>query len=83
MLYTGTRDNSIKVNASEAIAKGICDDGGLFVPMEIPKLSLSDIKKIGNLPYKKRAEKVLKLWFTDFSKEELEMCIESAYEIQL
>ncbi|MGP1543596.1 MAG: threonine synthase [Candidatus Fimenecus sp.] len=80
MLYTGTRDNSIKVNASEAIAKGICDDGGLFVPMEIPKLSLSDIKKIGNLPYKKRAEKVLKLWLTDFSKEELEMCIESAYE---
>lgn len=80
MLYTGTRDNSIRVGASEAIAKGICDDGGLFVPVDIPKLSLSDIKKIGNLPYKKRAEKILKLWLTDFSKEELELCIESAYE---
>lgn len=80
MFYTGTRDNSIKVSASEAIAKGICNDGGLFVPMEIPKISLSDIKKIGNLSYKKRAEKVLGLWLSDFSREELEKCIENAYE---
>ena len=44
MIYTSTRDKSIGVSASEAIAKGISSEGGLFVPTEIPTLSLDDIK---------------------------------------
>ena len=39
MLYTSTRDNSVRVSSAVAIAKGISDDGGLFVPTEIPKLT--------------------------------------------
>ena len=37
MLYTSTRDNSIRVTASQAIAQGISEEGGLFVPCELPK----------------------------------------------
>ena len=60
MLYTSTRDKSVKVSASQAIAKGISADGGLFVPTEIPKLSLEDIKRIGQLDYIGRAKEILK-----------------------
>ncbi|NLL77714.1 MAG: threonine synthase, partial [Clostridiales bacterium] len=31
VLYNSTRNNGIQVKASEAILKGISDDGGLFV----------------------------------------------------
>ena len=36
MFYTSTRDKSIKVTASQAIAQGISEEGGLFVPCELP-----------------------------------------------
>ena len=32
MLYTSTRDKSVKVTSAEAIAHGISKEGGLFVP---------------------------------------------------
>ena len=40
MLYTSTRNNTLRVEASEAITRGISEDGGLFVPVEIPQLSI-------------------------------------------
>ncbi|HAQ63449.1 MAG TPA: threonine synthase, partial [Ruminococcaceae bacterium] len=80
MIYTSTRDKSVKVSASQAIAKGISADGGLFVPTEIPALSLDDIKRIGTLDYIGRAKEILKLYLTDFTDEELSMCVEGAYK---
>ena len=80
MIYTSTRDKSIGVSASEAIAKGISSEGGLFVPTEIPTLSLDDIKRIGTLDYIGRAKEVLKLFLTDFTEEELDMCVNGAYK---
>lgn len=79
MLYTSTRDRSVSVTASQAIAKGISADGGLFVPTEIPKLSLDDIGRIGSLDYIGRAGEILKLYLTDFTDEELSRCVEGAY----
>ena len=49
MFYTSTRDRSIRVNSSEAIAHGISAEGGLFVPEEIPQITLDDIKRIAEL----------------------------------
>ena len=40
MFYTSTRDKSIKVTASQAIAQGISEEGGLFVPCELPRFSM-------------------------------------------
>ncbi|MBQ7596567.1 MAG: threonine synthase, partial [Clostridia bacterium] len=48
MLYTSTRDNSIRVESSVAIAHGISEEGGLFVPVEIPKISMDDISRLVN-----------------------------------
>ena len=82
MIYTSTRDASVRVSAAEAIAKGISEDGGLFVPMTIPTLNLVDIEKLARLDYIGRAKEVLKLYLTDFTEDELAMCVEGAYKAE-
>lgn len=79
MLYTSTRDKSIKVTASQAIAKGISDEGGLFVPCELSHFSLDKINSMVSMPYTQRAKTVLKEFLTDFTDEELDYCVEGAY----
>ena len=79
ILYTSTRDNSKKVTASYAITKGIADDGGLFVPDKFPSLDIS-LEELFKLDYKGVAYEVMKLFFTDFTKEELQYCIDKAYD---
>lgn len=39
--YQSTRSAATKVTASQAILKGLADDGGLFVPDQIPQLDVS------------------------------------------
>ena len=41
ILYNSTRSNRNPVRASEAILKGLSEDGGLFVPDKIPALDKS------------------------------------------
>ena len=40
--YQSTRSAATKVTASQAILKGLADDGGLFVPDQIPQLVVFD-----------------------------------------
>lgn len=79
MLYTSTRDNSIRVTASQAIAQGISEEGGLFVPCELPKFSLDKITSMTSLSYIERAKTVLREFLTDFTEEELDYCVNGAY----
>ncbi|MBR6479064.1 MAG: threonine synthase, partial [Clostridia bacterium] len=79
MFYTSTRDKSIRITSSEAITKGISDEGGLFVPCEIPQLSSDDIRGMIPMSYKERAKKILALYLTDFTPEEIDYCVEGAY----
>ena len=79
MFYTSTRDKSIRITSSEAITKGISDEGGLFVPCEIPQLSSDDIRGMIPMSYKERAKKILALYLTDFTSEEIDYCVEGAY----
>ena len=80
MYYTSTRDKSVKVTAAEAIAKGISADGGLFVPTEIPKITSDFVNSLVPMSYIDRAKEVLKLYLTDFTADELSMCVEGAYK---
>ncbi|MBO5897178.1 MAG: threonine synthase [Clostridia bacterium] len=80
MFFTSTRDNNVKVTASKAIADGISPDGGLYIPESIPQLSADEIKALCGVNYKERAKKVLGLYLTDFTKEELDYCVEGAYK---
>ena len=65
MLYTSTRDKSVKVTSAQAIAQGISKDGGLFVPESIPAISKEFVDSLVGLDYISRAEKVLSLYLTD------------------
>ena len=79
MKYNSTTDKSIVVSASQAIARGISADGGLFVPTEIPQYSLSDIEALTKLDYRGRAKKILSDYLDDFTAEEIDECVEKAY----
>lgn len=77
--YSSTRNSETKVLASEAILKGISEDGGLFIPNEIPALKCS-IEELSKLNYKETAYAVMSCFLTDFTEEELKNCIEKAYD---
>lgn len=77
--YKSTRGDKTYVKASEAIIKGLSDDGGLYVPVELPKLSVTPEELVG-LPYQEVAYLVMKEFLTDFTEEELKNCIAKAYD---
>ncbi len=77
--YSSTRNGGIRIKASEAILKGLSEDGGLFVPDHIPELEKS-FQELAGMSYQETAYEVMKLYLTDFTKEELESCISSAYD---
>ena len=79
MLYTSTRDKSIRVSAAQAIAQGISNEGGLFVPVELPSFTSDKIKSMVGMSYIDRAKTVLREFLTDFTEEELNYCVEGAY----
>ena len=76
--YHSTRNKVITATASEAILNGIAPDGGLYVPDEIPKLKVS-FEALARMDYAHVAYEVMKLFFTDFTEEELMACIKGAY----
>ncbi len=79
VLYSSTRDSGIRVKASEAILKGLPDDGGLFVPDHIPALEKS-LAELSDMDYQEVAYEVMRLYLTDFTEEELKNCISNAYD---
>ncbi len=79
LMYASTRDANEKVTASQAILRGLANDGGLFVPTEIPALDVS-VEELAKMSYQETAYAVMKQFFTDFTEEELKHCINSAYD---
>ena len=79
LLYKSTRDAEKTVTASQAILKGLADDGGLFVPVLIPKLPVS-LGELKEMTYQEIAYTVMKEFLTDFTEEELKSCIAKAYD---
>lgn len=79
MNYNSTTDKKIVVSAAQAISQGISNDGGLFVPMEIPKYSEEDFKAMLKMDYKGRAKKVIADYLSDFTAEEVADCVDNAY----
>ena len=62
-----------------AILKGLSEDGGLFVPTEIPKLDVP-MDELAKMSYQETAYEVMKCFLTDFTEEELKNCINNAYD---
>ena len=77
--YISTRGDKEKISASKAILRGIAPDGGLYVPSSFPKLD-KRLEELAGLKYREVAYEVMKLFFTDFTEEELKGCINAAYD---
>ena len=79
VLYKSTRGRGMPIKASQAILKGLSEDGGLYVPDHIPALDKS-LEELAKMDYRQTAYEVMKLFLSDFTEEELKSCIEKAYD---
>ena len=77
--YRSTRNNNETATASQAILKGLGENGGLFVPDSIPALDI-DLKELSRMNYQQVAYEVMSRMLTDFTEEELKYCINNAYD---
>ena len=76
MEYTSTRDASRRVSAALAIAQGLSDEGGLFVPVSFPKVELAPLL---GLDYPALAAAVLGQYLTDYDPAFLRAAADAVY----
>lgn len=79
IFYRSTRGNEKRVTASQAVLQGLAEDGGLFVPEQIPVFDKS-MEEFSAMSYQETAYEVMKLFLTDYTEEELRDCIGKAYD---
>lgn len=79
LIYQSTRDQCNQVSASQAILSGLASDGGLYTPIKLPKLDLN-FDDLQSASYQEIAKLIMSAFFDDFTDEELDHCISSAYD---
>ena len=80
MKFISTRGISEqRVDAAEAIKRGLASDGGLFMPEYIPNLTESDFLSLADKSYEERAAYIIGKFLTDYTYEELLDDAKSAY----
>ncbi len=79
MNYISTRGQSAGVSSAMAIKNGIAPDGGLYMPETIPALTEDMLRELCDLSYSERAAKVMSLFLTDYTEEELLADCKEAY----
>lgn len=77
--YKSTRGSRDVKNGAQAIIKGIAEDKGLYVPDAFPRLKV-DIKELIDCDYRQVVKAVLPQFLTDYTQEEIDYCIDSAYD---
>ncbi|PWM70934.1 MAG: threonine synthase [Bacillota bacterium] len=80
MKFYSTRGGAVAKNASEAIVKGIAEDGGLFVPERFPDLS-GAIEEMLDMDYADRAAFVLSKYLEEYDFDALSEACENAYAL--
>ncbi|MGN1002258.1 MAG: threonine synthase [Oscillospiraceae bacterium] len=79
MKYYSTRNSDQRVTASQAIARGLAPDGGLFVPECLPMVDAEELAALCALDYRGRAVRIMSKFLADFSTGELEEDVRRAY----
>lgn len=77
--YKSTRGDNKPYKFSETILKGIAEDGGLFIPEEIPQFTLNQLRLLLKKSYQTRASFIFNLFRTDFTKDTIKRIITTAY----
>ena len=76
--YESTRGSKNTLSSAAAVIQGIAEDKGLYVPDHIPALPF-EIKDMQGKSYKEIAKAVIGAFFTDYTSEEMQYCIDGAY----
>ena len=71
MKYYSTRDKNVSLSAAEAVKMGLSRDGGLLTPTRIPQIDRAFLESLMPMDYAHRAAKVMALYLTDYTEEEL------------
>ncbi len=79
IMYKSTRNAQNQVTASRAVLNGLAEDGGLYVPEQIPALDIP-LSELADMTYQETALAVMKKFLTDYTEEELRYCISHAYD---
>ena len=78
--YIDTRGNvSDALSFCEAIVEGIAPGGGLFVPQQIPSMSVEEICALAELPYAQRAARVYRAFEVDVADDAIDSLMAGAY----
>lgn len=79
-LYVDTRGNEPSpVPFTQAVINGLAEGGGLYVPETIPALSLTDICKLAEYPYRDRAAYVYRSFGVDLPEDTIDECMRRSY----
>ncbi len=79
MKYYSTRDSALRMDSAEAVKMGLSRDGGLLTPEAIPQIDRAFLESLVTERYQTRAAKVMGLYLTDYTEEELLSFAENAY----
>ena len=80
MKYISTRDNNLEFSFEEVFLKGLADDGGLFIPVNIQPFSKEELDQFKKLDYTDLATEIIHPFLGSFiTKESLKSLINKSY----
>ena len=79
MKFISTRGKDFAVCSANAIAKGLANDGGLFVPEKFPQISSNEFTALLDMDYAERACLVLHKYLEEYDYEQLLSACKNAY----
>ncbi len=81
MRYTSTRDASLSCTFEEALTSGYAPDGGLFVPVDLPKISAENLQEWSTLSFPELAMKIIRMFISadEISNEILEEICQDSF----
>lgn len=77
--YNSTRGSENIKTAAQAVIQGIAEDRGLYVPDAVPALPKT-IEELAKMSYQEIAFEIIGSFFTDYTAEEMQACVEGAYD---
>ena len=81
MNYFSTRNKNLKFSFKDIFLRGLAPDGGLFLPAELKKYSVSEIKDLSQLSYVDLATEIISNFCcADLEKNKLKLLVRKAYK---
>ena len=79
MSFFSTRGGAC-ATASQAILRGLANDGGLFVPSMFPQITQERLSALSGTSYQNHAGRILRSFLEDYSIAEIEEAVQAAYD---